>query len=181
MKNRKRIIVSFMIVACMLMAVGFAALTDTLTILGEAEVDYHGANNAFDDDVYFSAAVAQNTEGGDTARVTTDDVDIARFSVRSVSAANDVATFTFTIQNDNEFTAYVKVNNEKSVNNNTEYFEVEMSETEWAIAAGQSVTFTVDVTLLKTPQLDVSSDKITATFGIELDVQDEAFATDSQG
>ncbi len=174
MKNRKRIIVSFMIVACMLMAVGFAALTDTLSIMGDAEVDYHGANSAFDEDIYFSAAAATNTEGGDSASITTD-VDIARFSVRSLSAKDDVATFTFTIQNDNEFTAYVKVNNEKSVNNNTEYFLVEMPVTSWEIEAGGSVTFTVQVTLLKTPQLDVSGDKITATFGIELDAQDEAF------
>lgn len=174
MRNRKRIIVSFMIVACLLMAVGFAALSDTLTINGDAEVDFSGATSAFDEDVYFSAATATNVAGGDNALVTTD-VDIARFQVRSLSAKDDEATFTFTVQNDNEFTAYVKVNDTKSVNNNTEYFTVEMNETEFEIAAGASHTFTVTVTLLKTPQLDASGDKITAIFGIELDVQDEAF------
>lgn len=163
-----------MIVACLLMAVGFAALSDTLTINGDAEVDFSGATSAFDEDVYFSAATATNVAGGDNALVTTD-VDIARFQVRSLSAKDDVATFTFTVQNDNEFTAYVKVNNTKSVNNNTEYFTVEMNETEFEVAAGASHTFTVTVTLLKTPQLDASGDKVTAIFGIELDVQDEAF------
>lgn len=174
MRNRKRIIVSFMIVACLLMAVGFAALTDTLTINGDAEVDFSGATSAFDEDVYFSDAVATNLEGGDVALVTSD-VDIARFQVRSLSAKDDQATFTFTVQNDNEFTAYVKVNNTKSVNNNAEYFTVEMNESEFEIAAGASHSFTVTVTLLKTPQLDSISDKVTAIFGIELDVQDEAF------
>lgn len=164
-----------MIVACLLMAVGFAALSDVLSILGEAEVDYVGATNAFDEDVYFSAAVAQNAAGGDTARVTTDDVDIARFSVRSINAKDDAAVFTFTVKNDNEFTAYVKVNDAKAVNNNTEYFSVEISNSTFEIEAGGEYTFTVTVTLLKTPQLDQTGDKITGTFGIELDVQDEAF------
>ena len=164
-----------MIVACLLMAVGFAALTDVLSILGEAEVDYVGATNAFDEDVYFTAAVAQNAAGGDTALVTTDDPDISRFSVRSLNAKDETAVFTFTVQNDNEFTAYVKVNNAKSVNNNTEYFSVEMSDPTFEIEAGGTYTFTVTVTLLKTPQLDQTGDKITATFGLELDVQDEAF------
>lgn len=174
MRNRKRIIVSFMIIACMLMAVGFAALTDTLNINGDAEVDYHGANTGFDEDVYFSAATALDTEGGDTANVTTD-VDIARFSVRSLQAKGETATFSFTVKNDNEFKAYVKVNNDKSLNNNEEYFDVTMSETQFEIEAGGEYTFTVTVELLKTPQLDAVGQKVTASFVLELDVQDEAF------
>ena len=174
MRNRKRIIVSFMIIACMLMAVGFAALTDTLNLTGEAEVDFSSANSGFDADVYFSDAVATNVEQNDSANVTTDP-DIARFSVRSLSAKDETATFTFTVKNDNEFDAYVKVNNEKSVNNNTEYFKVEMSESQFTVPANGEYSFTVTVILLKTPQLDTIGDKITATFGIELDVQDEAF------
>lgn len=174
MKNRKRIIVSFMIIACMLMAIGFAALTDTLNITGDAEVDYGTANSGFDADIYFSAAEADNTEKGDSANVTTDP-DIARFSVRSLAAKGETATFTFTVKNDNEFKAYVKVNNEKSINNNTEYFKVTMSNPTFEIEAGGEYTFTVTVELLKTPQLDQVGDKVTASFGLELDVQDEAF------
>ena len=174
MRNRKRIIVSFMIIACMLMAVGFAALTDTLNLIGDAEVDFNTANSGFDADVYFSAAEALNDEKGDTANVTPD-VDIARFSVRSLAAKGEKATFTFTVKNDNEFAAYVKVNNEKSVNNNTEYFNVTMDVTEFEVPAEGEYTFTVTVELLKTPQLDQVGDKVTATFGIEMDVQDEEF------
>ena len=174
MKNRKRIIVSFMIVACMLMAVGFAALTDILAITGDAEVNYAQADDAFDADIYFSAAVADNTAGGDSANVTSD-VDVARFSVRSLASKNDTATFQFTVKNDNEFKAYAKVNNEKGVNNNTEYFNVTLDHTEFEVEAGGTFTFTVTVTLLKTPQLDESGDKISALFGIEFDAQDEPF------
>ena len=134
MRNRKRIIVSFMLIACVLMAVGFAALSDTLNINGEAEVDFASANSGFDADVYFSAATAGSADKGDIANITTD-VDIARFSVRSLSAKNETATFTFTVQNDNEFDAYVKVNNDKSLNNNTEYFGLDMSESSFVVPA----------------------------------------------
>ena len=174
MRNRKRIIASFVIIACMLMAVGFAALSDTLNINGEAEVDFTSANSGFDADVYFSAATATNVEKGDLANVTTD-VDIARFSVRSLAAKDETATFTFTVKNDNEFDAYVKVNDAKSVNNNDEYFSLAMSESSFTVPAHSEHSFTITVTLLKTPQLDTAADKVTANFVFELDVQDEAF------
>ena len=174
MRNRKRIIASFVIIACMLMAVGFAALSDTLNINGEAEVDFASANSGFDADVYFSAAIAENVDKGDIANVTTE-VDIARFSVRSLAAKDETAKFTFTVKNDNEFDAYVKVNNAKSVNNNEEYFSLVMSESSFTVPAHGEHSFTITVTLLKTPQLDTATDKVTGSFVFELDVQDEAF------
>ena len=172
MRNRKRIIVSFMIVACMLMAVGFAALTDTLNIVGEAEVDYNTANSGFDADVYFSDASAEHTS--DTAHVTTDP-DMARFSVRSLAAAGEKANFTFVIQNDNEFSAFIKFDASKTTNSKDDYFTVEVLEDELEIPAGESVEVHVVVTLLQTPQLDAVGDKVTATFTLEYDVQDEEF------
>ena len=172
MRNRKRIIVSFMIIACMLMAVGFAALTDTLNLNGDAEIDFSSANNGFDADVYFSAATA--TENGDNAYVISENPDKAEFEVRSLNTKGDTAKFTFTIQNDNDFTAYVKLNESKNLNDNTEYFDIEISHTIFEIPAGGSVVFDVTVELLKVPQLE-DGEKITANFGYELDVQDEAF------
>lgn len=174
MKNRKRIIVSFMIVACMLMAVGFAALTDTLNVNGDAEIDFASANEGFDADVYFSDAVAE--ENGDSASVSALSDDKAVFAVRSLNAKGDTATFTFTVKNDNDFTAYVKLNETKNHNDNAEFFGIQISHTQFEIPAHGTVVFSVTVELLKVPQLDTSSDKITANFGYELDVQDEAFS-----
>lgn len=174
MRNRKTVIAAFVLVAVMLMAVGFAALTDTLNIIGEAEVDFNTANSGFDADVYFSGAVAANAAKGDEAVVTTDN-DIARFSVRSLASKNESTTFTFTVQNDNEFDVYVKVNSTKTTNNNTEYFSVAITSEQVTVPAGGTADVTVTVTLLKTPQLDVVGDKVTGTFTFELDVQDEEF------
>ena len=162
-----------MILACMLMAVGFAALTDTLNITGDAEVDFTSATSGFDADVYFSDASASNNN--DTANVTVANNDAAIFSVRSLTAKGETATFTFTVKNDNEFEAYVKLNETKNINNNTEYFSIDLVEKTFSVPAHGTADITVTVTLLKTPQLDAAGDKITASFGYELDVQDEAF------
>ena len=55
MKNRKTVVVAFMLCAVMLLGVGYAALSDVLDIQGTAQVTQGNAQNAFDGDVYFSA------------------------------------------------------------------------------------------------------------------------------
>ena len=63
MKNRKFVVVAFLLVAVMLLGVGYAALTDTLIIIGNAHIDLDTANKTFDEKVYFSAAEATSTTG----------------------------------------------------------------------------------------------------------------------
>ena len=78
MKNRKTVVVAFLLVAAMLLGVGYAALTDTLNIQGDFEVSQNNAENAFDDDVYFSAV---STGEGYTASIADDDNDKGTFKV----------------------------------------------------------------------------------------------------
>ncbi len=54
MKNRRLIIVSFVLVAAMVVGVGYAALTDTLVIGGNIEVERSVAVNALNNDIYFT-------------------------------------------------------------------------------------------------------------------------------
>ena len=58
MKNRKTVVVAFLLCAVLLLGVGYAALSDTLDITGSADVNQSAAEEAFNEDVYFSAAVA---------------------------------------------------------------------------------------------------------------------------
>ena len=81
MKNRKTIVVAFLLVAAMLLGVGYAALTDTLTIIGNAHIDVDTANKTFDEKVYFSDAEATSSTGTGTKD------DVAAFN-------DDDATFT---------------------------------------------------------------------------------------
>jgi hypothetical protein len=161
MKNRKTVVVAFMLVAAMLLGVGYAALSDTLTITGDATVNKSGAQEAFNEDIYFSDAVANQT--GNTASVDTDDNDKATFKVESLKGQGDTATFTFTIKNAGDVNASVAV--PTITNSNETYFTIT---TDWgndakALAAGDSINVVVTITLVKTPTNDEGQ---TATFGI---------------
>ena len=164
MKNRKTVVVAFLLCAVMLLGVGYAALTDTLDITGSADVNQTAAEEAFNEDIYFSAAVANET--GNTASINADNVDKASFTVNTFKGAGDTATFTFTIVNVGDVDATVTPRlNATLGNTNPEYFEIS---SDWNGAtkdldAGGSVTYTVTVKLIKTP-----TETISGSFLIEL-------------
>ena len=81
MKNRKSVIVAFLLVAVMLLGVGYAALTDVLDITGTADVNQSAAEESFNEDIFFSAAVAN--ESGNTASVNADNNDKASFTANT--------------------------------------------------------------------------------------------------
>ena len=184
MKNRKTVVVAFLLVAVMLLGVGYAALSDTLTITGTAQIDMGAAGNEFDAKVYFNAAKVVDTEctrvnntTPDTASHTTDD---ATYEVHSLAVVGDKATFAFEIKS--ESNVDVKVTAEATKlsgvanpsNSNTDYFIVDYKYYEDAalaneitgdviIASDSSVWVKVIVTV-KAPVTVATG----ATFGIEL-------------
>jgi hypothetical protein len=132
MRNRKTVIVAFMVAAVLLMAVGFAALTDTLTIIGNAHVDMATAENTFDEKIYFSEATAVSSTGtgstADTASYTPDD---ATFTVNKLAVVGQQSIFKFIIENDSNVDAAITVPATKlsgadnNTNSNPTYFEIE--------------------------------------------------------
>jgi hypothetical protein len=164
MKNRKTVVVAFLLVAVMLMGVGYAALTDVLDITGSADVNQSAAEEAFNEDIYFSAAVANET--GNTASVNADNKDKASFTAKTLKGAGDEVTFSFTIKNDGDVAATVTPTlNATLGNTNPEYFDIE---SDWGgapreLAAGAEISYTVTVTLKKTP-----TETIAGSFLIEL-------------
>ena len=163
MKRRRSLIISLLLVAAISLGVGYAALTDVLDINGSADVNQTAAEEAFNEDVYFKAAVAN--QAGNVASVDANDNDMASFTASTLKGANDTATFTFTITNDGDVDALVTPTLAADGNSNAEYFEVS---SDWAgqaktIAAGQSLTYTVTVKLIKTP-----TETIHGAFHIEL-------------
>lgn len=160
MKNRKTVVVAFLLVAAMLMSVGYAALTTTLNITGDAAVAEAAANEAFNADISFKSAQANAT--GDTA-TTTDGSDIATFDVSSLKGKNDTATFTFVIQNKGDLNATMSAPTITISGANAGYFTAVGSFDTTNLAAGGTVTYTVTVTLNNTP-----TEAISATFAVEL-------------
>ena len=164
MKNRRNVVIAFMIVAVMLLGIGYAALSDTLDITGSADVNQSAAEEAFNEDVYFSAAVAN--EVGNTASVNADNNDKASFTAATLKGKGDKVTFTFTIKNDGDVAAVVTPKLNASLGNtNPEYFSIT---SDWAgesrtLAAHSEITYTLTIELLKTP-----TETISGSFLVEL-------------
>lgn len=154
MKNRKTIVVAFLLSAVMLMSVGYAALTDVLDITGSADVNQAAAEDSFNEDIKFTSALANET--GNTASVNADNEDKASFTANTLKGANDTATFTFTIANDGDLNAMVTP--KISSNTNEDFFEIT---SDWAgttkeLKAGESLTYTVTLKLTDTPTATIS-------------------------
>lgn len=164
MKNRKMIVVTFLLCAVMLMGVGYAALTDVLDITGSADVNQSAAEEAFNEDILFTTAVANET--GNTASVNADNKDKASFTANTLKGKDDKATFTFTIKNDGDVAATVTPTlNPQDGNTKSNYFAIS---SDWdgqpqTLVAGGTLTYTVTVELIQTP-----TETISGSFLIEL-------------
>ena len=181
MKNRRSIIVAFLLCACLIVGIGYAAVSDTLDITGSADVDQTGAQEAFNQDVYFSNVVTigetvvggvskDGAAAGNTSSRNVDNVDKVSFTVISLQGAGDIATFTYTIVNAGDVTATVTPR--ISSNTNDEYFEVfsdwQGQPRELAAAVNGTpteITYTITVRLKKTPTSELTT---SGSFVIEL-------------
>ena len=176
MRNRKTIITAFVLVAVMLMAVGYAALSDTFEINGNATVSEQGASDAFNEDVVLVGIVRDGVGGTDVVADVTDITtygytascnvaqDSASYHVYSLKGAGDSKTIVFRIQNKGDLDAVLNVVAGTATNNNEEYFEVEYSLVDGTeLASGDTVDVAVTVTLKKTPDAECTG-KFTFTF-----------------
>lgn len=167
MKNRKTVVVAFLLTAVMLLGVGYAALTDVLDINGTADVSKDKAEAEFNNDVYFTKAEPVDKDSGDIASIVNGDPDMANFTVSSLSSVGDTAQFKFTIINEGNvgLDAIVTPTLASDGNSNPEFFKIT---SDWQgqpkeLKAGETVEYTVTVELIKTPQ-----ESIHGAFHIEL-------------
>lgn len=177
MKNRKIVVVAFLLIAVLLLGVGYAAVTDTLTIIGNAHIDMGQVETTFDQNIYFSAAVATSSTGTGT----TDDVasftpDDATFTANKLAIVGEKSVFTFTITNDGNVDAVISVNATKlsgdtnPSNSNTDKFTVTYAYPDGMTVAKDGGTITVVVTVeVANPVTTATS----ATFGIEFTATSE--------
>ena len=172
MKNRKIVVVAFLVLAAMLLGVGYAALTDTLTIIGNAHIDIDVANKTFDERIYFSASEATSTTGtGSTADTASHTADDATFTANKLAIKGEQSVFTFTITNDSNVDAAISVADtklsgaENPSNSNTEKFTVEYAYPDGTTVAKNGGTITVVVTVTVKEAITAAT---SATFGIEL-------------
>jgi uncharacterized protein with beta-barrel porin domain len=69
MKNRRNIIVAFLLCACLIVGVGYANLTTNLMLKGNAKIDSTLAENVFDAAIIWSGAEVVSSTTGATEKV----------------------------------------------------------------------------------------------------------------
>ena len=98
MRNRRNILIAFLLCATLIVGVGYAAVADVLDVDGTAELGFEDVRN-FEENIEFIAAEVYSA--GDTASITTTNRDKVTFSVNSVQNGQTVAFFKFTVANNN--------------------------------------------------------------------------------
>ena len=111
MKNRKIILISFLVCACLVVGVGYAVLNDELSVEGHGKLSNTNADVEFEKDIYFSQVVSRTNctavidatdTSNDKIAVTIDDTtskmavkgDKATVELEIANATLDVATVT---------------------------------------------------------------------------------------
>lgn len=165
MKNRKIVVTAFLLVAVMLLGVGYAALTDTLTITGDLKTDTTVAMDEFDADVYFSGtSIVRDDTGNKAVSQILDGRDDAKIEALHFTEKDQVVEAQFTITNldTNEFAALIE-GVEVTVGNNADdhdpIFSVVWSweqglenNNDVTLQPGESHNLWVTITLNETPQ-----------------------------
>ena len=158
MNKTSKIIVTSVIIAILLLGVGYAAIQNiTLTIAGTAAADPNQANFK----VMFSGTPTVSDENYVAAAIT-DDIN-ATMSVTGLTKKGDVVSATYTVQNASEdLSADLKIS---TTNNNTEFFTLSSEIAKTSLIAGEATTVTVTVEVTKTP----IKESVNATIGVQIE------------
>ena len=166
MKNRRTIVIAFLLVAVLTIGVGFAALTDTLTASGSAGILKTGAQSEFEAKVYFSNASTQDALKA-TAVVDSLDNDKATITVLegALKDKGDTAVVYLEIKNESDLPVYVTPS---ISNHDTTHFGITLQYagvlTGYAtIAPGDTLDVGVTVSCIQTPTEDANT-SFTITF-----------------
>ena len=154
MKRRKSVVVVFLLAAAMMLSVGYATLTDTLTIDGSAGVDADHSQDVFDKDIYFSKVIS----GDGCTAVIKSDPDMGTITVTegALKEVGDEVIATYTIKSESDLPVYIPKPDIDCTN--PEYFTVSQS---WAVneqtlAPGGTLDVTITIRLAKTAVADQS-------------------------
>lgn len=156
MKNKRAIIVTLLIVAILLLSIGYAAISKTLTVGGTVSANANTENFK----VHFQGTTGtiESTKQGATLSATTDEDLSATINASGLDTAGQTVTATFTIVNDStDLGATLAVNTKEITGDDAEYFEVTsatLGKTTLAAKTGDTAdttTLTVTLRLTKTP------------------------------
>lgn len=141
MKRRRTLIVALLLVAALALGIGYASITDTLTIGGNASVKPHQEN---------FKVIFQEIKNQDkcTAAIQTDKT-VATFTTTQLVEGEDTASATFVVvNNSDEYSATIDAPT-ISITTGSDYFDVttDFGTATKTIAPGETCEFTVTVKL----------------------------------
>lgn len=147
MKKKRTLTIVAMVLAVLLLGVGYAAINDVKLYIEE------GQASATPSDANFNVAFDQNAQVTTTGTVTAayTDATHATFSATGLSAKGDKASATYTIKNSSADLSATLAAVVGTLTGDATYFNVTHSFANTTIAKGASTTLTVTVELVKTP------------------------------
>lgn len=175
MKNRKLIITAFLVIACMAIGIGYAAVTDNFVINGQATISDQGASDAFNEDIRFEGIVVDGNVQPDvlasanlgyTASCNVP-LDQASFHITSFKGKDDTKTIVFRVKNFGDVDSVLKPVAETATNSNSTVFNVTYTldngttafpDEGTALDAGQTVDIHVTVTVANSVTQETTAD-----------------------
>lgn len=141
MKRRRTLIVSLLLIAALALGIGYAAITDTLTIGGNANVKPHAEN--------FSVIFSEVKEQNKCTATILNDKTVASFATTYLANGGETATAIYVVKNESpEYKATIAAPT-INITSGDEYFDVATdfgTETK-TLAPGETFEYTVTVTL----------------------------------
>ena len=165
MRRNTKIVGGILLVAILLVAVGYAAITKVgLNIDGTAESEGNPDNFK----VELIGEPQTSGDGTTTATINTADKTQGTMNVSGLNAKGQTAIATYTVKNQSvDLSADLTA---KATSTNDEYFEVQCSLDKTTLKAGEETTMTVKVKLLKTP-IDETKENLSTEIGVNIDAE----------
>ena len=162
MRNTNRIVGGVLLLAVVLVAIAYAAITNvTLKINGTSKSQASQTNFV----VQFVGEPTTGGKGTTTATIDTSKRTEGTMNVEGLSAKGDTATATFTVQNSSQdLSADLTA---KATSSNEDYFEVRCKIEDTTLKAGETTKLTVTVELLKTP-IDETKENLSTNIGVSI-------------
>ena len=165
MRRNTKIVGGILLVAILLVAVGYAAITKVgLNIDGTAKSEGNPDNFK----VELIGEPQTSGDGTTTATINTADKTQGTMNVSGLNAKGQTAIATYTVKNQSaDLSADLTA---KATSTNDEYFEVQCSLDKTTLKAQEETTMTVKVKLLKTP-IDETKENLSTEIGINVDAE----------
>ena len=188
MLKRRNAVLAFLLVAVMLLGVGFAALEDTLTVKttasvkvtsdpvqpGDPEPPKTPAEEDFDEKVYFSAVDQQGivkptsaAQGATVTATASEDMVTITINENVMNIKDDAVVVTATIKNDSAYNVAVTLNDDFTTDSGNFKVTSAWDGSTGTIAAnGGTANVKITVTLLKALTTNVNAEEFSVTYSV---------------